>query len=87
MDNFPEFGLLIAMLRMFPDKEAPQAFYAATIDQEYFLSWNKTALEHAIDATLDRKAKPGGEDVNAGHGGGSLRQEGAARARRAAGFI
>jgi hypothetical protein len=66
LGDFPEFGLIGAMLRMFPDKEAPKAFYAATIDREYFLSWNKTALERAIDATLARKAKPAGEDVNAG---------------------
>jgi hypothetical protein len=61
----PEFGLIGSMLRMFPDKEAPKAIYATSIDKEYCLSWSETALERAIDKALSRKPKPGGEEVNA----------------------
>jgi hypothetical protein len=61
----PEFGLIASMLRLFPDKVAPKAFYAASVGKEYYLSWSETALRRAIDRALSRKVKPGGEEVNA----------------------
>jgi hypothetical protein len=58
--------LALSLLLLLPEKEAPKAFYAATVGKEYYLSWNKKAIERQVDADLARKGKPAGEMVNAG---------------------
>jgi hypothetical protein len=63
-DNAP---LLLTLLLMLPEKEAPKAFYGAIVGKEYYLTWNEEALKRQIDAALlPGKGKPAGDRVNAG---------------------